>query len=175
MPRFVFAAALGAVFACSSPAAAVDLTKLPNVLGADWKPKGAATPDLVRFSCTTPSCPPSAELSVAINPAPDDARDGVIADPDGTVAGYEKGFKNNPANKACTFTEFKAVKMGEQGSRFEMTGDCPSGLVLKMATLFDKRQPGVISVAASSMDGPRAAGVRAQAVEAISSALSPAR
>lgn len=175
MSRLALAAALGAAVACSSPAAAVDLSKLPNPLGGDWKPKKGAAPDLVRFSCATPACPPSAELTISINPAPDQARDGVIADPEGTVAGYEKGFKNNPANKACTFTDFKAVKGSGENSRFEMTGDCPSGLVLKMATMFDKRQPGVISVVSSSMDGPRADGVRKQAVEAIEAALSGRR
>lgn len=174
MVRLVFAAALGAAFSCATPALALDLTKLGNPLGGDWRAVSAA-PDLVRFSCGSVSCPPKAELTIAIRPAPDEARDGVIEDPEGTVAGYERGFKNNPANKACEYTDFKGVKAGDGAARFEMTGECPSGLMLQMATMFDKRQSGFISIVSSSMDAPRANGVRAQAVDAITTALSGAQ
>ncbi|MFC3692830.1 hypothetical protein [Chenggangzhangella methanolivorans] len=174
MTPMVFAAALGAAVAFSAPAAALDLSKLPNPFGGDWTVKSAA-PDLVRYVCGSPACPPSGEIAIALRPAPDSARDAVIADPEGTLAGYEKGFKNNPANKACEFSDFAAARDGEQASRFEMRGECPSGLVLMMATLFDKRQPGTISVVASSMDAPKAGAVRARAVAAIGAALSAAR
>jgi hypothetical protein len=169
----VGAAAFVSGLAAATPAAALDLTKLPNVLGSDWQAK-SATPDLVRFVCGTPACPPSGELAIAIRPAPDAARDQVIADPQGTLAGYEKGFKNNPANKACEFSDFAASKTGDAGSRVEMRGECPSGLTLMMATLFDKRQPGIISVVASSMDGAKAGAIRARAIEAIGAALGAA-
>ncbi|RXF75318.1 hypothetical protein [Hansschlegelia zhihuaiae] len=157
----------------ASPGLAVDLSKLPNPLGGDWRAKSAA-PDLVRFVCGTPACPPAGELAVAIRPAPDAARDQVIADPQGTLAGYEKGFKNNSANKACEFSDFTASKAGDTGSRVEMRGECPSGLTLMMATLFDKRQPGMVSIVASSMDGAKAGAVRARAIEAIGAALDAA-
>lgn len=157
-----------------SPAAALDLTKLPNVLGADWAAK-SATPDLVRFVCATPACPPSGELAIAVRPAPDEARDEVIADPDGTLAGYEKGFRANPANKACDFSDFKAAKAGDAGSRVEMEAACPNGLTLKLATLFDKRQPGTISIVASSMDATKAGALRARAIEAVGAALDAGR
>lgn len=165
---------LAAAAAFAGPAQALDLSKLPNPLGGDWIVKSVAA-DLVRFTCGTPACPPSGELAIAIRPAPDAARDQVIADPQGTLAGYEKGFKNNPANKACEFADFRAAKAGEAGSRVEMRGECPSGLVLMMATLFDKRQPGAISVVASSVDAAKAGVMRARAVEAIGAALDAAR
>lgn len=158
----------------ASPASALDLTKLPNVLGADWTAKSAA-PDLVRFVCATPACPPSGELAIAIRPAPDEARDEVIADPEGTLAGYEKGFRANPANKACDFSDFRAAKAGGTGSHVEMEAACPSGLTLKMATLFDRRQPGTISIVASSMDAAKAAALRAHAIEAVGAALDAGR
>jgi hypothetical protein len=165
--------ALAAATAFAAPAAALDLTKLPNILGGDWQAKSAA-PGLVRFTCGTPSCPPSAELAIAIQSAPDAARDEVIADPHGSLAGYQKGFKNNPANKACEFSDFTAAKAGDAGARVEMRGECPSGLTVMMATLFDKRQPGMISVVASSMDGAKAGAIRARAIEAIGAALGAA-
>lgn len=178
MSRTTFAAALWAAVACGGlifacPAAALDLTKLQNPLGGDWTVK-SATPSLVRFTCGTPVCPPSGELAIAIRPAPDDARDEVIGDPQGTLAGYQKGFLANPANKGCDFSDFSATKYGEQGSRVEMSGDCQSGLVLKLATMFDKRQSGTISVVSSSMDGPKAGAARARAIEAIEAALASA-
>jgi len=173
MKRLMFAAAIGAAVSVSAPAAALDLSKLQNPLGGDWKVKSAA-PDLVRFTCGSTICPPMGELAIAIRPAPDDARDEIVADPQATLAGYEKGFKNNPANKACEFSDFTAVKAGDQTARFEMRGECPSGLILLMATVFDKRQSGAISIVSSSMDGPKANTVRARAVEAVAAALSAA-
>lgn len=173
MTRMLFAAALGAAVSFAAPAAALDLSKLSNPLGGDWKVKSAA-PDIVRFTCGAVACPPMGELAIAIRPAPDDARDDVIADPQETLAGYEKGFKNNPANKACEFSDFTALKSGEQGARFEMRGECPSGLQLLMATVFDKRQSGAISIVASSMDGSKAGAIRARAIEAVAAALSAA-
>lgn len=173
MTRMLFAAAFGAAVSFATPAAALDLSKLQNPLGGDWKVKSAA-PDIVRFSCGSTTCPPMAELAIAIRPAPDDARDGVIADPQGTIEGYERGFKNNPANKACEFSDFTAVKVDDRNARFEMRGECPSGLLLLMATVFDKRQSGTISIVSSSMDGPKANTVRARAVEAVAAALSAA-
>ena len=63
----------------------------------------------------------------------------------------------------------------DAGSRVEMEAACPSGLTLKMATLFDRRQPGTISIVASSMDAAKAAALRAQAIEAVGAALDAGR
>lgn len=166
-----------AAFACLiavGPAAALDLTKVPGLGGAGWTMK-SATPELAQFACAAPTCPPQGQLAVASQPSSDQARDEVIDDPQGTLSGYRRGFEKSDMAKACTFAKFRAEKVGETGSRIVMDGECPSGLVIMMATIFDKSQTGSISVVASSMDRAKAENLRSQSVAAVDRAIGAAR
>lgn len=165
------------VLAClfaADPAAALDLTKVSGLGGGGWTTK-SATPDLMQFACAAPTCPPQGQLAVAAQPSSDQARDEVVADPQGTLAGYRRGFEKSDMAKACAFAKFRAEKVGEAGSRILMDGECPSGLVIMMATIFDKSQPGSISVVASSMDRAKAENLRSQSVAAVDRAIGAAR
>ena len=171
-----FAATLAAPLAifAASPASALDLSKIQGIGGEGWSSK-SATPELVQLTCASPVCPPAGQLAIASRPAPDAARDEVIDDPQGTLAGYRKGFEKSSVAQACTFDNFRAEKVGETGARIQMDGDCPSGLVVMMATIFDKSQGGSISVVASSQDRAKAAALRASTVQAIDGAIGAAR
>ncbi|MDR4308324.1 hypothetical protein IHQ68_17030 [Chelatococcus sambhunathii] len=158
----------------AAPAWAIDLTKISGLGGEGWTTK-SATPELVQLSCTSPVCPPAGQLAIASRPAPDAARDEVIDDPQGSLAGYRKGFEKSSVAQACSFENFRAQKVGETGARIEMDGDCPSGLVVMMATIFDKSQGGSISVVASSQDRAKAARLRDQTVASIDGAIGAAR
>lgn len=165
-------AALGLVLA--APAAALDLTKVPGLGGGDWTAK-TSRPELVVFSCATPACPPSGQLSVSANATPDAARDEIIDDPQGSLAGYRKSFEKGAFAKACAFESYKAEKAGDAASRIEIEGDCPSGLVIAMTTVFDKSQSGSITVAASAMDRAKARALRAKSTAAVEAAIAAAR
>lgn len=166
----IVAGAALAALAFASPAAALDLGKVQRLVGQGWTAT-KTTPDLVQFACTSPVCPPSGGLAVALSPTPDAARDEMIGGPEASLAGYKKGFAQTPTAKACAFSNFTSEKVGESGARVEMDGECPSGLLVMMATMFDKAQPGTISIVASSMDSEKAKAVRAQAVRALGEAL----
>lgn len=170
----IVAGAAFAALAGANPASALDLGKVQNLVGQGWTAT-KTTPDLVQFACTSPVCPPSGGLAVALSPAPDAARDEMIVDPEKSLAGYKSGFSKTPTAKACEFSNFTSEKAGESGARVEMDGECPSGLLVMMATMFDKAQPGTISIVASSMDAAKAKAVRAQAVQALGEALKAAQ
>ncbi len=158
----------------AAPALAIDLTKVSGLGGEGWTTK-SATPELVQLTCSSPVCPPSGQLAIAARPAPDAARDEVINDPAGSLAGYRKGFEKSSVAQACTFENFRAEKVGDTGARIQMDGDCPSGLVVMMATIFDKSQGGSISVVASSQDRAKAQRLRDQTVASIDGAIGAAR
>lgn len=158
----------------AAPALALDLTKVTGLGGGDWTAK-TSRPELVVFACATPACPPSGQLSVSANPTPDAARDEIIDDPQGSLAGYRRSFEKGAFAKACTFDTYKAEKSGEGTSRIEIEGDCPSGLVIVMSTVFDKSQSGSISVVASAMDRAQAQALRAKSVAAVEAAIGAAR
>lgn len=157
-----------------APALALDLTKVPGLGGGDWTAK-TSKPELVVFACATPACPPSGQLSVSANATPDAARDEMIDDPQGSLAGYRKSFEKGAFAKACKFETYKAEKVGDAASRIEIEGDCPSGLVISIATIFDKSQPGSVSVVASAMDRAKAQALRAKSAAAVEAAIGAAR
>ena len=158
----------------AAPASALDLTEVPGLGGGDWTAT-TSKPELVVFACPTPACPPSGQLSVSANPTSDAARDEIIDDPQGTLAGYRKSFEKGAFAKACAFETYKAEKVGDAASRIEIEGDCPSGLVISMATIFDKSQSGSISVVASAMDRAKARALRARSAAAVEAAIGAAR
>ncbi|WP_081629192.1 hypothetical protein [Methylopila sp. M107] len=172
--RSIAALLVSASVVISTPAAALDLTKIAGIGGEGWTSK-SATAELVQLTCVAPTCPPSGQLAIAARPAPDAARDEVINDPQGSLAGYRKGFEKSSVAQACTFENFRAEKVGDTGSRILMDGDCPSGLVVMMATIFDRSQTGSISVVASSQDRAKADALRLQTIGAIDGALGAAR